>query len=113
MIGDVRVTAAVARILAIFLEDPDEPRYGFDLMERTSLPSGSLYPILIRLERAGWIIGDREEIDSSAEGRPPRRYFRLTAEGYPAAQQRVSQLHERLTVPPRARTRPNWQGGTA
>lgn len=43
--------------------------------------SGSLYPALAKLERAGWIVGEREPIDPREEGRPARRYYMLTAEG--------------------------------
>ncbi|NUR31119.1 MAG: PadR family transcriptional regulator, partial [Catenulispora sp.] len=43
---DPRITLAVATLLRIFLEDPTEPHYGYDLMRLTTYPSGKLYPIL-------------------------------------------------------------------
>lgn len=104
MASDVRVTLAVASVLVVFLEDPDQPRYGFDLMEATDLPSGSLYPILARLERAGWLAGEKETIDPRAEGRPPRRYFTLTGEGIRLATPKLAALQEKL------RTRPVGHG---
>jgi hypothetical protein len=43
------MTLAVAAVLRVFLDDPDAPRYGYELMRRTGFPSGKLYPILARL----------------------------------------------------------------
>ncbi len=57
-------------------------RYGFDLMDVTGLPDGTVYPILRRLERRGVLEGAWEdEAAAHAELRPPRRYYRLTALG--------------------------------
>src|SRR5208282_1432231 len=48
----------------------------------TGLPSGTIYPILARLERIGWVDSDWEDPDAHiAEGRPRRRYYRLTRAG--------------------------------
>lgn len=55
--------------------------YGFEIMEVTGLPSGTIYPALRRLEEAKLIRSNREvRVRSVAEG-PPRKYFRITAEG--------------------------------
>lgn len=57
-------------------------RYGFDLMDVTGLPDGTVYPILRRLERRGVLVGVWEdEAVAKAELRPPRRYYRLTEVG--------------------------------
>jgi PadR family transcriptional regulator PadR len=56
--------------------------YGFDVMDATGLPDGTVYPILRRLERRGVLEGAWEdEALAQAEQRPPRRYYRLTALG--------------------------------
>jgi len=57
-------------------------RYGFDIMEATGLPSGTVYPALRRLEQ-GALIKSKWEKESSAaaELRPARKYYRLTALG--------------------------------
>ena len=44
-------------------EDPQRPRYGFELMRLTGQPSGSLYPNLAKFENAGWLTGGKEDID--------------------------------------------------
>jgi PadR family transcriptional regulator PadR len=76
----VKLTGAVERVLAVFLADPAEPRYGYDLMKAAKLPSGTLYPMLARLQDEG-LVESRWEPVSHAGGRPPRRYYQLTGEG--------------------------------
>lgn len=44
-----------------------------------------MHPILARLERLGRLSSRWEDVDPSAEGRPARRYYRLTADGAVAA----------------------------
>jgi PadR family transcriptional regulator PadR len=57
-------------------------RYGFDVMDATGLPDGTVYPILRRLERRGVLEGawEREEV-ARVEQRPARRYYGLTSRG--------------------------------
>lgn len=60
--------------------------YGFGIMDATGLPDGTVYPILRRLEDRGALTALWEdEARAHAEGRPPRRYYRLTAAGEAAA----------------------------
>jgi PadR family transcriptional regulator, regulatory protein PadR len=57
-------------------------RYGFELIEASGLSAGTVYPILRRLEEAGCVSGAWEPVARSREeGRPPRRYYRLTQAG--------------------------------
>ncbi|HKR84608.1 MAG TPA: helix-turn-helix transcriptional regulator [Terriglobales bacterium] len=56
--------------------------YGFDIMDVTSLASGTVYPALRRLEQQGLIKSRWErERAASAEQRPPRRYYGLMPQG--------------------------------
>ncbi|HVG27392.1 MAG TPA: PadR family transcriptional regulator [Acidobacteriaceae bacterium] len=56
--------------------------YGFSLMERTGLPSGTVYPAMRRLERDGLIRSSWEQqAIADAEQRPPRKYYKLTRAG--------------------------------
>lgn len=59
--------------------------YGFSVMEQTGLPSGTVYPALRRLERDN-LIASKWEAQSIAdrEQRPPRKYYRLTRDGFAA-----------------------------
>ncbi len=57
-------------------------RYGFDIMDATDLPSGTVYPILGRLDESG-LARSRWEDQEIAHGkkRPPRRYYEVTVRG--------------------------------
>ena len=110
---DVRVTVAVARVLREFLVDPSQPRYGYELMQLTGFPSGKLYPLLTRLQRAGWLIREREEVDSAQVGRPVRWLYRLSQTGAVAAPQELAVLVEQLEPPAPLRLRVQLQGGAA
>lgn len=56
--------------------------YGFDIIDATGLPSGTVYPALSRHERDGYVRSFWEDsVKAHHEGRPPRRYYRITAEG--------------------------------
>lgn len=67
--------------------------YGFDIMKATHLPSGTVYPLLRRLEASGLVESRWEDLEHAhEEGRPPRRYYEATAEGrgaLSAARERV------------------------
>jgi DNA-binding PadR family transcriptional regulator len=63
-------------------------RYGFDVMDATGLPDGTVYPILRRLERKGVLEGAWEdEKKARADQRPPRRYYRITEVGQEAMEE--------------------------
>jgi PadR family transcriptional regulator PadR len=60
--------------------------FGFDVMEATGLPSGTVYPALRRLERDALVESKWEpEEEASANQRPARRYSQVTREGKAAA----------------------------
>ena len=75
----VRLTYPTALVLLAVREGV---RYGFDIIDGTGLRSGTVYPILRRLEDAG-LLRSHWERESAAlkEGRPPRRYYTLTGAG--------------------------------
>ena len=57
-------------------------QYGFDIIDQTGLPSGTVYPALSRLDTDGFVKSAWENApDAHAEGRPARRYYKLTAPG--------------------------------
>ena len=57
-------------------------RFGFDIMQVTNLPSGTIYPALRRLEALELVTSDWEkDLKARKEGRPRRRYYELTQAG--------------------------------
>jgi PadR family transcriptional regulator, regulatory protein PadR len=69
------------QVLETFLENPGEQLSGADVQKRCRIASGTLYPILLRLESAGWFVSRWEAIDPVSAGRPRRRFYRLTPNG--------------------------------
>lgn len=56
--------------------------YGFDIMDVTGLPSGTVYPALRRLEASGLVVSKWEDEDKArSEQRPARKYYKLTSVG--------------------------------
>jgi PadR family transcriptional regulator PadR len=78
---EIRISLQTLKVLEAFLENPTEPLSGAEVHQRCGLASGTLYPILLRLEAAGWFLSRWESIDPSIAGRPRRRLYRLTATG--------------------------------
>src|SRR5258708_1221962 len=75
----MRMTIQTLTVLKVLLDDPTAEQYGLELTEKTGLRSGTLYPILMRLEREGW--ADSAWEDSAipqTHGRPRRRYYCLS-----------------------------------
>lgn len=72
--------------------------HGFDIMDATALPSGTVYPILRRLEAEGCVRSHWEEDrEARKEQRPPRRYYEITTHGRSVARDAASRyraLHE-------------------
>lgn len=73
-----RIGKATVDVLNVLL-DGDQPRWGLEIIKLTGRPSGSVYPLLDRLERAGWVTSSWDD-DSERRG-PRRRMYQLTAEG--------------------------------
>src|ERR1700760_4810189 len=77
----VRMSLQTLRTLEAFLENPTDELSGSDVQKRSGLASGTLYPILLRLESAGWFVSRWEAVDPASVGRPRRRLYRLTPSG--------------------------------
>ena len=85
----LRMTTPTQLVLRALLEDLQATHYGLQLCARTRLLSGTVYPILMRLEQVGWVTSSWEDPDEHAEsGRPRRRYYRITEDG--AEQARIA-----------------------
>jgi PadR family transcriptional regulator, regulatory protein PadR len=73
-------------------------RYGFDIMDATGLPSGTVYPALRRMEAASLIVSKWEPpAVAQREQRPARKYYELTRSGQQALSEAASRyrLNER------------------
>lgn len=106
-----RMTQATQLVLRALLAEPTHEFYGLQLCEAAGLPSGTIHPILARLEGLGWLESHWEEIDPAEEGRPRRRYYRLTDGGAESARIMLAQTGTRNSAQSGLRPRP--AGGAA
>ena len=75
-------------------------RYGFDVIDSTGLPSGTVYPALGRLERDGLVRSHWEDVEVARdEKRPPRRYYRVTAHGSRVLHAEVARYRSLASLP--------------
>jgi PadR family transcriptional regulator PadR len=91
----IRTSKQTLTLLAALAEKPSEWHYGYALSRETELMSGTLYPILMRLEERGWLETQWETPEPTAEkrgGHPPRHMYRLTASGRAAAVEALTAL---------------------
>jgi len=57
-------------------------QYGFDIMDISGLPGGTVYPALRRLEDQGYVDWKWEKASiAQSENRPTRKYYELTKDG--------------------------------
>jgi PadR family transcriptional regulator, regulatory protein PadR len=103
------MTGPLERVLRVLVADPAAQHYGYDLMKAARLPSGTLYPMLARLQQEGLVDSQWEDQRPDAGGRPPRKYYRLTAEGARVARLELAHLTASPGSAPHVAARPAHQ----
>lgn len=91
-------------LLAALLAAGDCWSHGYELASLTGIKSGTLYPLLIRLEAQGYLAAEWQQ--PVAGGRPPRHAYRLTAAG-----QRLARAE--AAAPDQAALVAGWRAGEA
>ena len=86
----MKMTVPLRRVLQAFLEDPAVPRYGYDLMKAAGLKSGTLYPMLSRLEHEKLVTSGWET--PRDQGERPRKYYQVTGEGIRVARLELARV---------------------
>jgi DNA-binding PadR family transcriptional regulator len=105
-----RMTIPTQLVLRALLEDPTREMYGLQICAAAGLPSGTIHPILARLEGLGWLESRWEDIKPAEEGRPRRRYYRLSTDG--AERARIALAQATTSVSTLGATlRPRLAGG--
>ncbi len=109
----MKLTGQLERVLRVLVADPSAAHYGYDLMKAAKLPSGTLYPMLARLQQEGLVDSQWEDQRTGAGGRPPRKYYRLTAEGARVARLELANASAVSGSPRQVAVRPaHGTGGT-
>ena len=80
-LNEPQITRQTLEVLAVLMDCPREGLSGAQIGRTTKLASGTLYPILGRLEQAGWLDSQWEDGDPQTLGRPRRRFYQITALG--------------------------------
>jgi DNA-binding PadR family transcriptional regulator len=88
------MTIPTQLVLGQLLTGPTHEMYGVQIGEGAGLPSGTVHPILARLERLGWLASRWEDVNPAVAGRPARRYYRLTEHGTEAARQALARAYQ-------------------
>ena len=96
MTTNVRLSHQGLRVLRVFLdamaEDVRAELAGTDLMQAARLSSGTLYPLLLRFEKAGLLESRWERERPETLGRPRRRFYRMTPAGAKVAHEALDDL---------------------
>src|SRR4249919_3363301 len=97
----VRLSHQGLRILRAFLdalsEDIQAELAGAELMRIARVSSGTLYPILLRFEKAGLLESRWERETPASLGRPRRRFYRMTRTGAQIAREALGELSPSIT----------------
>jgi DNA-binding PadR family transcriptional regulator len=99
MVVEIRLTHPALKVLRFLLDTPALPRSGAEIGRATQVSSGTLYPMLVRLETAGWLSSEWEEVDPREQGRPRRRFYSLTPFGKNTANRELADLQINLAIP--------------
>jgi PadR family transcriptional regulator len=103
------MTRATQLVLRAFVADPGREMYGLRVGQEAGLASGTIHPILARLEACGWLESWWEDLGQQAVGRPRRRFYRLTPDGAVGAARALS----RVEAQAQAAEMPRWVPGLA
>ncbi len=95
-----RMTLPTQLVLHVMLSEPANEVYGLELCHAAGLTSGTIHPILARLEALGWLESRWEDCDPRATGRPQRRYYRLTPSGIELTQSALRRVRTPVTRSP-------------
>lgn len=103
-----RLSDQTIKVLNALMASPAAELSGVEIAKHAKLASGTLYPILIRLEEVGWLESRWEAGDPSLLGRPRRRFYRITAEGSKNIEQVIRDL-----MPNVGRLAWSWSGSSS
>jgi PadR family transcriptional regulator PadR len=93
------MTISTQLVLRALLADPTAELYGVEIGDAAGLRSGTVHPILARLEGLGWVTSRWEDIDPSVEGRPARRYYAIDPNGEAAARNALAGAYQSRRTP--------------
>ena len=96
----LRLTFQALRILGLFLDNPKSEVTGADIIRESGLASGTVYPLLLRFERVGFLESYWEAKAPTLLGHPRRSFYKITPQGMAFAIDALRHLRpDRALVP--------------
>ncbi|MGW7819695.1 PadR family transcriptional regulator [Streptomyces puniciscabiei] len=87
---------ATRYVIERHMAEPNYEFYGLELAKALGCGAGTIYPVVRRMEEAGWLLSRTEEPDEPrGTARPPRIYYRINPDNLPAVRQRLAELDAR------------------
>jgi PadR family transcriptional regulator len=102
-----KLSPTAARVLSLFVDAPDREIFGLEVIKEAEIPSGSLYPILHRLEGLDLLRAEWESLETAvAAGHRPRKKYRLNPDAMERAAGLIAEVQkvrsaERIALKPR------------
>ncbi len=96
----IRLSRQTLAVLDALLGRAGQWQHGYSLSQSTGIPSGTLYPILMRLEKLHWLETRGEEVKTP--GRPPRHPYRLSGTAREWAREEIRAAQKRRFWKPAA-----------
>lgn len=87
-----KLSLQALRILHFLYQNPGQDSCGADLTKKLDISSGTMYPILLKLEAKGFVSSKWETEDASLLGRPRKRLYSITGAGTKAAQDALAEF---------------------
>ncbi len=89
----MRISGKPLEILLFLSNYPQESFAGYSLSKILGISSGTLYPLLVKLEKAGLLDSQWEDGDPQELGRPRRRYYKINGQGITSLNQKMRSIH--------------------
>jgi DNA-binding PadR family transcriptional regulator len=103
----MKLSSKALQVLAHFIANRDRQMSGTDVSKAVRIGSGTLYPLLMRLEKHGWLESQWEDEDPSQMGRPRRRLYKITGLGYREANAEINRIYSTMSDAPLGDAIPN------
>jgi DNA-binding PadR family transcriptional regulator len=91
--SEMRISGKSLEILLFLSNSPHESFAGYPLSKTLGISSGTLYPLLIKLEEAGLLDSQWEDGDPQEIGRPRRRYYKINGQGIAALNEKMRSIY--------------------
>ena len=94
----MKINGRTLEVMLFFAARSRKEFSGYDLSKALGIASGTLYPLLVKMEGAGLLYSRWEDGDPQKMGRPRRRYYRINGQGIRAVTTRMRDIDPRYAL---------------